>query len=725
ERVPEYMVPSAFVFIEALPVTSSGKVDRRALPEPDEQRLEGAKTDVAPRTPTEQLLATIWADVLGLKEVGVTSNFFELGGDSILTIQVVAKANQAGLQLVPKQLFQCQTIAKLAAVAGTTAGVQAEQSVVTGAVPLTPIQHWLFERKLPELHHFNMGYLFEVRQEVDASLVQQSVRGLYEHHDALRMRFTHDATGWRQFNAGLEDEAPFARIDLAPLNDDEQRQTIEAEAARAQASLNLSEGPLVRVVLFDRGAGRTARLLFVVHHLVIDGVSWRILLEDFQTAYEQLRNGQPVRLPLKTTSLKQWSERLTEYALSETAQAELDYWMGQPGGVSPLPVDFTDGARLESSAEVLGVALSVEETEALLREVPRFRRLRMNHILLAALGQSLASWTGSRSFLIELEGHGREDVVEGVDVSRTVGWFTSIFPVRLNLSESSTLAEVLQSVREGLDRVPHAGIGYGLLRYRGGDGPAAKLSSLPRAEISFNYLGQTDQSFRESSLFSVAPESAGPIAGPNARMPHVLYVNGIVFQGRLHVRFKYSSEAYRKATIETLAQSYLEELRALIAYCQEASAAEWQVKEVGLPLLIGLTEEELEPALERIQFAGIEATGAAARQNVEAVYPLSPAQEGILFHSIYAPETGVYVIQLHCGLKGLNVTAVERAWQAVVDRHAILRTAFVWENVARPLQIVGRSVSVPWQHLDWRDLPEAEQQERFQHYLEEDRTHGF
>ncbi|HEY0172169.1 MAG TPA: amino acid adenylation domain-containing protein, partial [Pyrinomonadaceae bacterium] len=275
ERVPEYMVPSAFVFLDELPLTASGKVNRRALPEPDAARPEQGKAHVAPRTPAEELLAGIWADVLGLSRVGVHDNFFELGGDSILTIQVVARANQAGLRLIPRQLFQSQTIAKLAAVAGTESGVEAEQGIVTGDVPSTPIQHWLFEQRLPAPHHFNMGYLFELRQEVDAGVLREAVRALYEHHDALRMRFVREADGWRQFNAAPDDRVPFERFDIAGMDEDEQRRAVESEAARLQASFNLNEGPLVRVALFERGDGRTARLLFVAHHLVVDGVSWR------------------------------------------------------------------------------------------------------------------------------------------------------------------------------------------------------------------------------------------------------------------------------------------------------------------------------------------------------------------------------------------------------------------------------------------------------------------
>ncbi|MET0624808.1 MAG: amino acid adenylation domain-containing protein, partial [Pyrinomonadaceae bacterium] len=726
ERVPEYMVPSAFVFLDELPLTASGKVNRRALPEPDAARPEQGKSHVAPRTPTEETLARIWAEVLGLEQVGVHDNFFELGGDSILTIQVVARANQAGLRLIPRQLFQSQTIAKLAAVAGTGSGVEAEQGIVTGDVPLTPIQHWLFEQRLPAPHHFNMGYLFELRQEVDERVLREGVRALYEHHDALRMRFVREGDGWRQFDAAPDDRVPFSRFDLAGMDEDEQRRAVESEAARLQASLDLNDGPLVRVALFERGEGRTARLLFVAHHLVVDGVSWRVLLADLQTACEQLRGGQPVRLPAKTTSYKHWAERLSEHARSEAARAELDYWLSEHGGTAAsLPIDFAGGERLESSSDIVAVALDVEETEALLREVPKFRRLRINDILLAALARSFSRWTGG-PLLLELEGHGREEVVEGVDVSRTVGWFTSIFPVRLDLGDSATPGEVLQTVRERLERVPHAGVGYGVLRYLGGEDAAAKLASLPRAEVSFNYLGQADQSFGENSLLRLAEESAGPTAGPETAMPHLLYVAGIVFQGRLNVRFKYSKNVHRTETVGALAQSYVEELRALIAYCREAGAAEAEAGEAPRAFpLAPLGGKELEAALSHVEFAREGGGRNAARDNVADVYPLSPAQEGILFHSIYAPESGVYVVQIHCSLHAPEVRAVERAWQAVVDRNPILRTAFVWENVARPLQVVGRGVAVPWQRLDWRDASPEEQAERFNRYLEDERARGF
>ncbi|HEY0169642.1 MAG TPA: condensation domain-containing protein, partial [Pyrinomonadaceae bacterium] len=486
----------------------------------------------------------------------------------------------------------------------------------------------------------------------------------------------------------------------------------------------LTEGPLVRVALFERGAGRTARLLFVAHHLVVDGVSWRVLLADLQTACEQLRGGQPVRLPAKTTSYKRWAERLSEHARSEKARAELDYWLGEHAGpVAPLPVDFAGGERLESSSDIVAVTLDVEETEALLREVPKFRRLRINDILLAALARGFARWTGG-GLLLELEGHGREEVVEGVDVSRTVGWFTSIFPVRLDLGDAATPGEVLQTVRERLERVPHAGVGYGMLRYLGGEEAAAKLASLPRAEVSFNYLGQADQSFGENSLLRLAQESAGPTAGPETVMPHLLYVNGIIYQGRLLVRFKYSKNVHRTETVEALARSYVEELRALIAYCREAGAAEAGESAREFPLAPA-GGEEFEAALARVEFAREGGGRGPARANVEDVYPLSPAQEGILFHSIYAPESGVYVVQIHCSLRAPDVRAVERAWQAVVERNPILRTAFVWENVARPLQVVGRSVAVQWQHHDWRDAPPDEQAQRFDRYLEGERARGF
>ncbi len=574
EKLPNYMVPTALVMLEELPLTPNGKVDRRALPAPDTARPESESTFVPPRTPVEEVLAGIWSDVLRREPIGVHDNFFELGGDSILSLQIIFRANQAGFKLTPKQLFEHQTIAELAIVAGTNQLTQTEQGVVSGALPLTPIQHWFFEQELPEPHHWNQAVLLEVRQPLNPAVLEKVVQHLLVHHDALRLRFERQASGWQQVNANSDEAIPFTMVDLSALSDTKQRAAIEAAATELQTSLNLSKGPLVRVCLFDLGTDKPGRLLIVIHHLVVDGVSWRIMLEDLQTVYQQLSVGEVVHLPSKTTSFKHWAERVTEYARSGTLQQELDYWLSESRTrISTLPIDYLEGDNTEASASTVLVSLSPEETQALLQEVPPVYNTQINDVLLTALVQVFGEWTGVRSLLLDLEGHGREEIFDDVDLSRTVGWFTTVFPILLDLGEKSHLGEALKSVKEQLRRIPNRGIGYGLLRYLSDDKEiAAKLRELPQAEVIFNYLGQLDQVWSESSLFLPAKESIGPAHSLKGSRRYLLEVNGFVIRSQLKLLWTYSKNVYKRATVKRLAQDFLQALRSLIAHCQSPEA---------------------------------------------------------------------------------------------------------------------------------------------------------
>lgn len=721
DRLPEYMVPHVFVVLDSLPLTSSGKVDRRSLPAPDRSRPEQEAAFIEPRTKVEEILRNIWAEVLGVERIGINDNFFELGGDSILTIQVVARANREGLRLVPKLLFQHQTIAALATVVGTTPTIEAEQCAVEGRLPLTPIQCWFFEQNLPEPHHFNMGYLFELREALAPSVLESSLKALIAHHDALRLRFVRAENGWRQSNAATDEFVPFTHFDLSALEGTERAAFIQETAVDLQSSLDLTAGPLMRVALFDSGAEEAARLLVVIHHLAVDGVSWRILLEDLQTAIEQSARGEAVKLPAKTTSFKQWAEKLEAYANTSKAREEMAYWLTEPRRhVAVLPTDFEGGARIESTADVLTITLNVAETAALLRDIPRNHRLQINDVLLTALAEAVSLWSGGQSLLVDVEGHGREAVVADADVSRTVGWFTSMFPVLLELNTARTPGDALRTVKDQLRQIPNHGIGYGLLRYLSREpGISEDFKSLPEAEVSFNYLGQSDQLFTENSLWRMGTGQIGKIAGSLGRLPHLLYVAGIVYQGQLHVRFKYSRASFRTSTIDALSQNFLNRLRALIDYCRTSEV--YRYSPADFPLA-QLDADELEKALEQVEHEGVD-DGRRAR--IEDAYPLSPAQEGILFHSLYESGSGVYVTQMSCDFRNLNVEAVERAWQAVIDRYPVLRTVFVWNNISKPHQVIAQDVTIPFRHEDWRDLPEREQQEKFDAFLLADRGNGF
>jgi non-ribosomal peptide synthase protein (TIGR01720 family) len=573
ERLPDYMVPAAFVMLDALPLTPNGKLDRKALPSPAQIRPEAADDFVLPRSDRERILAEIWSHVLHVDRIGIHDNFFELGGDSILSIQIVSKANQAGLRLTPKDIFQYQTVAELAQMAGSAPAIEAEQGLVTGPVPLTPIQRWFFDLELADPSHFNQAVLFELKQNVDPRLLKRAVESLMLRHDALRLRFNKEGQRWMQTGTDPSATVPFRSIDLSDLAPAQKRSALERTAADIQGSLDLSDGPLLQVALFDLGPGEHQRLLIVVHHLLVDGVSWRILLEDLQTSLSQ---GESVQLPAKTTSFARWAERLVEHARSPAVEDESSLWFGLPRStVNPLPVDFENGENTGASSEAVSVSLSVEETEALLREIPEVYHTEINDVLLTAVVQAFATWTGDSSLLLDLEGHGREPVFEDVDVSRTVGWFTTIYPVLLHI-ENSSPGDALRSIKEQLRAIPNRGLNYGVLRYlkdsRNSADPADIVSSLPPPEISFNYLGQFDQSLAEGSHFSVARESSGPVYSPHNKRPWLLQVDGYVQESQLRLAFVFSKNVHRTATIEHLAHEVLRALQALISHCLSPEA---------------------------------------------------------------------------------------------------------------------------------------------------------
>ncbi len=387
EKLPEHMVPSAIVILEKMPLTANGKVARKALPKPDRGRMVLAEGYVGARNPVEARLVGIWREVLGLERVGVHDNFFELGGDSILSIQIIARANSAGLKLTPRQLFEHQTVARLAEVAGSGEERLADQGNVSGEVELTPIQRWFFEQELEESRHYNQAVMLEVREGLAGGVVEAVVKALVKHHDALRMRYERASGQWRQINAEVEENEIFVRVDLSGVEAAEQSTRLTAEAERAQRGLDLGKGPVIRVVWYEMGLGKAARLLMVIHHLVVDGVSWRILLEDLQKGCESLRAKGEVEFKSKTSSYQQWAKRLKEYAQGQPVEKELEYWQGLGWeNWKGMPVDIAGGENRVRSMESVGVWLGEEETRALLQEVPEKYHTQINDVTVSRAG---------------------------------------------------------------------------------------------------------------------------------------------------------------------------------------------------------------------------------------------------------------------------------------------------------------------------------------------------
>jgi non-ribosomal peptide synthase protein (TIGR01720 family) len=661
-----------------------------------------ASTFVAPRNQAEQALAEIWSQLLGIGPIGVDDNFFELGGDSVVSLQIVSKANSAGLRLTPRQVFQHQTIAGLAAVAGTGKAVRARQDAVTGEVPLTPIQRWFFAHYVAEPHYYNQAVLLTCGERLDPGRLQSALAGLLEHHDALRLRFERTPGGWRQTSALPGGPQAFAWIDLSALPPAARTAAVTSAASQIQGALDLPRGPLSRMALLEMAEGEPQRLMWTIHHLAVDVVSWPILLRDLQALY-----GAPgVPLPAKTTSYQEWAERLREHANGSELAAESGYWLGQPWHLArPLPLDHPEGRNTWDSAATRTLVLDGEATHALLHEVPGAVRAQVVDLLLTALAQAFRAWTGEPRLLVDFEGHGRSAPFDDVDLSRTVGWFTSIYPVLLDLAGAASLGEELNAVKEQLRRIPSHGFGYGLLA-----AVDERFARLPPAEVIFLYTSRVEGD-ATPSLYAPAPEPLGPNQSPRSPRRHLIDLTVDVEGDRLCARWTWSRNLWAPETIGALVGHFERALRELIWLSLHGSSA----GAVGLTPsdfpLAGLTGEELAELSGR--FPGI-----------ADIYPLTPVQEGLLFHTLYEPGSGVYVTHAHWTFRGdLDTAALRRAWQHVAERHTALRTAFAWERLRRPMQVVLRAVDVPWEEHDWRGLEGAG--ERLEALLRADRGEGF
>jgi amino acid adenylation domain-containing protein/non-ribosomal peptide synthase protein (TIGR01720 family) len=572
ERLPEYMVPQRWVLLEQMPLTVNGKIDHQALPEPG--RSDTSQAPVGELTPIEKTLAGIWSSVLQVDHIGRNDNFFELGGDSILSIQIASQAHQLGLQITPRDIFRHQTIAELAAVAGSVNQSSAEQETVEGSLPLMPIQRWFFERELTNVQHFNQSVILDVPACPDLAALKQSIAKLIEHHDALRMRFPDTEARINAQIVGRETNEVFSEVDLSHTPESLRVKELEATAGKVQASLNLADGPLARFVYFNFGRHIPGRLLIVIHHLVVDGVSWRILVEDLRKAYQQALARETLTLPPKTTSFKRWAESLQQYAESEELAAELNHWIAiSKARVPSLPVDFPHSADHQSDRHSVNSPLTVEETRGLLQDVPKVHHTQINDVLIAALAHTVLTWSGASNILIDLEGHGREPFDPSIDLSRTVGWFTTLHPVLLKIRSSYSWEELLQYAGDQLRLAPNNGLGYGVLKFLAGESISALLRNGGSSEICFNYLGQFHQPSSEETLFRFASESTGETSSEWGKRRYLFDVTCIVAGERLMTKWTYNRNIHRLDTIEQLAEQYLDALRQIIENSQSASAA--------------------------------------------------------------------------------------------------------------------------------------------------------
>ncbi len=711
ERLPEYMTPSAFIKIKEIPLTPSGKVATKALPEPESKMLS-EKQFISPRSKTELILAEIWQDVLKVPQVGIMDNFFELGGDSILSIQIVSRAKAQGISLAPRDIFRHQTIAEMAQVAKKAEREVEEQRSISGRVPLTPIQHWFFSQSLPDPDHWNQGLLLDVKK-IELSHLKEIMRQVVEHHDMLRTRYWQEKGTWFQEILPQVSPPPLTHSRLENLEEEAIQEQVDKIATQVQKSLRIGEGKLFAAHYFSLSS-EEGLLLLVIHHLVIDGVSWRILLEDLSLGYRELYARQKVELPSKTTSFLAWAEEMQKQSQDQKSwQKEIDFWLKashrKPWGL--IPLDFLQGQNRESSQRSVVWKAKKDLTEALLKRTVSVYHTQVPDLLLTALLFALDEWKGEDSnWLIDLESHGREEFNADMDLSRSLGWFTSLYPVLLSKKDLSAkdIGRVIKEVKECLHRVPDQGISYGLWRYMGNSSSVREELSLQRAELVFNYLGQyqlTGDSFYEG----LSDLSIGSFHSLQGRRPHRLAIQAKVVEEKLQLDFQYSANLHRESSIENLAHLYEKSLIQIISHCQEDGAGGYTPSDFSLA------------SLNQDQLSDLE----MHYPHLEDIYPLSPMQKGMLFHSLASPESGVYFEHIRFRVDNLQSEAFYKAWSKLVEQETVLRTAFIWENLSEPLQLVQKQAEIPFFELDWSHLSPEEQENALANLCQEEEEKGF
>jgi len=568
--LPDYMIPAYFIQIKSLPLNINGKVDKNALPDPDSVGMDIGVAYEPPHNDMETQLAQTWEHILHRKPIGINDNFFALGGDSIKAIQIISHLKQKNLKLEIRNLFLYPTIAELAGYISIDSNIYDNQNLIKGFVPLTAIQSWFFENHKIDRHHFNQSVMLFSNQRLQENTLKAVFEKIQEHHDVFRMKYITTQNEILQENCDLDYPLDFKTIDL--ISSENAIDEMAFAANNFQASINLETGPLMKIVLFRLRDGD--RLLIIIHHLIIDGISWRILYNDIVDIYGQYISETPCRLPSKSCSFKYWSEQIRIYSNSNAFLQEKDYWKKiESAGIKALPKDYEAIEQTTfKSCQTLYFNLSRDDTKDLLTQVNQAYNTEINDILLTALACCMKSWHKENKTLISLEGHGRENILD-LDISRTIGWFTSMYPVILEISDAHDIGYQIKHIKETLRKIPNKGIGYGILKYITSSENKEDISFRCTPEISFNYLGEFDD-HNDDSLFVLAQESSGNQLSLNSELIHNIEINGEIAAKQLQISISYNQTVYQHETIKRICDDFQKELIGIIKHCMHIDDTE-------------------------------------------------------------------------------------------------------------------------------------------------------
>ncbi|NMN98108.1 non-ribosomal peptide synthetase [Antrihabitans stalactiti] len=736
DRLPSYMIPASIMIIEAIPLTPIGKLDRSALPEP----VFAVESEYrSPRTPLETALAALFAEVLGRERVGIDDSFFALGGDSIMAIQLMSRAKAQGLRFSALQIFEHRTVAELATVTDTAVVVSLEEleGGGVGSMPMTPVVRFMVDEG-GGFDRFVQSVTLALPVGISRPDLVATLTVVIDHHDMLRSSLRLEDGQW-QLAAGpagsvvVDDVVHRVEFD-AKIGAQELHDLAEAELDSVMDRLSPANGNVLQCVWLDPATpDRGGILVVAAHHLAVDGVTWRILVPDLLSAWGQLSSGATPVLPEPTTSMRRWAHALADEAHKPDRVAELSLWRSIIDGPDPLVGgrDLDPAVDLASTVQTVTVEVSAEITDALLTRLPAAFHGGVNDGLLTALTLALLTWRGRRgvteaSALIRLEGHGREDaVLPGADTSRTAGWFTTLFPIRLDLrdidtdeawSGGSAMNNAIKAVKEQLRAVPDKGIGYGLLRCLNEETAPQLPHRLP-GQISFNYLGRVGAAEMPEGLAGLGWLPTDELGDLALRMNHdmpaaaVIDVNAMVKGDRLSAHFSYPETLLDRGDVDEFADLWLAALAQVARHAQSSTAGGHTPSDFTL---VDVAQRDIE-------------VWEARYPSLDDVWPLSPLQAGLLFHGMLADSSvDAYVVQLVLTLFGdVDSARLRVAAQAMTSRYPNLHAAFVVDSSGQSVQVVGRNSAVPWAELDLRDVAGADRDARFADIAAADHTAGF
>nr|WP_314464361.1 non-ribosomal peptide synthase/polyketide synthase [uncultured Clostridium sp.] len=708
EKLPEYMIPSYLVPVEVIPLNANGKVNPKALPKPENHTL--SVKYVKYRNDVEEKLAKVWEEVMGLNEIGIHHNFFSIGGDSIKALQIISRLSAYGLSLEMKDLFTYPEIALLSKHVKEKQEKKEQDVEIKGAVMLTPIQKSFFRRNRKERNHFNQAVTLYKKEGLDGTIVKEVFKEIFRHHDALRMTFTETEKGIIQTCPGA-DELPFDFVEYhyeeeQGIHGEEFISNINDFVTRLQKEIDIFHGPASKIALFRMPDGD--HLLIVIHHLIVDGVSWRVLMEDFTIGYQQLVQKKELKFPSKTTSYQEYAALIDGYSKSRKLDREKRYWKQ----MTEQPVTFLDCNEYEGDykygdSDTLYEELSAEETDSLLRNTNHAYRTEINDILITALVLASKSSTGENAIRINLEGHGRQNGLNA-DISRTVGWFTTKYPLYIELEEEDDIGNHIKTVKETLRRVPDKGFGYGILKYMNKDPEFNVNDSAP---ILFNYLGQMDEDMN-SNGFQASWLPMGESMGNEIVRENGLEINSVVLNHKLNISATFNNRKYDKEVIRAFVNQFKTELLLVIGHCSSKECEEKTPSDYG-DTSISLSQlQQLEECCQG--------------QEIEKIYPLANMQMGMLYHSLDQKDSDVYFEQMTLHFKGVVKSEwLEESFHIITGRHEILRASFEYEITDSPKTVILKDRRTEYHYYDLSGIDGIQQKMRIEQIKAKDKETGF